>query len=333
MTEHIFELSEHTDTTVFYGVNNANIQVLKNLHPNLRLIARGHVVKISGSDEEADLLIDNIKKIERFCLDNNSLSEENIIEIVKGNAPDEIKFENLILHGVNGKSIMARTANQQKLVKDFDTNDLLFAVGPAGSGKTYTAIALAVRSLKKREVKKIILSRPAVEAGEKLGFLPGDMKEKIDPYLQPLYDALQDMITPLKLKEYLEDGTIQIAPLAFMRGRTLSDAVVILDEAQNSTTMQIKMFLTRMGLNAKMIVTGDMTQIDLPYAQKSGLIDALEVLKNVKGIAKVEFDVKDIVRHKLVQRIVEAYEKRAKEPLAPKGEKEKEDQEVSILKK
>ena len=333
MTEHIFELSEHTDTTVFYGVNNANIQVLKNLHPNLRLIARGHVVKISGSDDEADRLIDNLKRIERFSLDNNSLSEENVIEIIKGNAPAEIKFEHLILHGVNGKSIMARTANQQKLVKDFETNDLLFAIGPAGSGKTYTAIALAVRSLKNREVKKIILSRPAVEAGEKLGFLPGDMKEKIDPYLQPLYDALQDMITPLKLKEYMENGTIQIAPLAFMRGRTLSDAVVILDEAQNTTTMQIKMFLTRMGLNAKMIVTGDMTQIDLPYAQKSGLIDGLDVLKNVKGIAKVEFDVKDIVRHKLVQRIVEAYEKRAKEPLAPKGEKESEKQEVLILKK
>jgi len=328
MTEHIFELSEHTDTTVFYGVNNANIQVLKNLHPNLRLIARGHVVKISGSDDEADRLIDNLKRIERFSLDNNSLSEENVIEIIKGNAPAEIKFEHLILHGVNGKSIMARTANQQKLVKDFETNDLLFAIGPAGSGKTYTAIALAVRSLKNREVKKIILSRPAVEAGEKLGFLPGDMKEKIDPYLQPLYDALQDMITPLKLKEYMENGTIQIAPLAFMRGRTLSDAVVILDEAQNTTTMQIKMFLTRMGLNAKMIVTGDMTQIDLPYAQKSGLIDALDVLKNVKGIAKVEFDVKDIVRHKLVQRIVDAYEKRAKETLPPKGEKE-----VLILKK
>ena len=333
MTEHIFELSEHTDTTVFYGVNNSNIQLLKNLHPNLRLIARGHTVKISGSEEESARLIENLQKIERFCLDNNALSEENIIELVKGNAPDEIKFENLILHGVNGKSIMARTANQQKLVKDFDTNDLLFAIGPAGSGKTYTAIALAVRSLKNREIKKIILSRPAVEAGEKLGFLPGDMKEKIDPYLQPLYDALQDMITPLKLKEYLENGTIQIAPLAFMRGRTLSDAVVILDEAQNTTTMQIKMFLTRMGLNAKMIVTGDMTQIDLPYAQKSGLIDALEVLKNVKGIAKVEFDVKDIVRHKLVQRIVEAYEKRAKEPLPPKGEKENEKQEVLILKK
>jgi len=331
MTEHIFELSEHTDTTVFYGVNNSNIQLLKNLHPNLRLIARGHVVKISGSEDESIRLIENLQRIERFCLDNNALSEENIIELVKGNAPDEIKFENLILHGVNGKSIMARTANQQKLVKDFDTNDLLFAIGPAGSGKTYTAIALAVRSLKNREIKKIILSRPAVEAGEKLGFLPGDMKEKIDPYLQPLYDALQDMITPLKLKEYLENGTIQIAPLAFMRGRTLSDAIVILDEAQNTTTMQIKMFLTRMGLNAKMIVTGDMTQIDLPYAQKSGLIDALEVLKNVKGIAKVEFDVKDIVRHKLVQRIVEAYEKRA--PLAPKGGKESEEKEVLILKK
>jgi len=217
---------------------------------------------------------------------------------------------------------MARTANQQKLVKDFETNDLLFAIGPAGSGKTYTAIALAVRSLKNKEIKKIILSRPAVEAGEKLGFSSRRYERKIDPYLQPLYDALQDMITPLKLKEYLENGTIQIAPLAFMRGRTLNDAVVILDEAQNSTTMQIKMFLTRMGLNAKMIVTGDTTQIDLPYQQKSGLIDALEVLKNIKGIALVEFDVKDIVRHKLVQRIVEAYEKREKkQPLTPKEEK------------
>ena len=310
MTEHIFELSEHTDTTVFYGINNANIQLLKVLHPNLRLMARGHVVKISGSDEDAGKLIENLQKIERFCLDNNVLSEENIIELVKGNVPNDIKFEHLILHGVNGKSIMARTVNQQKLVKDFDTNDLLFAIGPAGSGKTYTAIALAVRSLKNREIKKIILSRPAVEAGEKLGFLPGYMKEKIDPYLQPLYDALSDMITPLKLKEYLENGTIQIAPLAFMRGRTLNEAVVILDEAQNSTTAQIKMFLTRMGISAKMIVTGDITQIDLPLSQKSGLIDALEVLKNIKGIARVDFDVKDIVRHKLVQRIVEAYEKR-----------------------
>jgi len=333
MTEHIFELSEHTDTTVFYGINNANMHLLKTLHPNLRLMARGHVVKISGSEEEAGKLIENLQKLERYCLDNNALSEDNIIELVKGNIPNEIKFEHLILHGVNGKSIMARTVNQQKLVKDFDTNDLLFAIGPAGSGKTYTAIALAVRSLKNREIKKIILSRPAVEAGEKLGFLPGDMKEKIDPYLQPLYDALSDMITPLKLKEYLENGTIQIAPLAFMRGRTLNEAVVILDEAQNSTTAQIKMFLTRMGMSAKMIVTGDVTQIDLPYAQKSGLIDALEVLKGIKGIARVDFDVKDIVRHKLVQRIVEAYEKRAKEPLAPKGENEEDKQQNLILKK
>jgi len=333
MIEKIFELSELTDTTVFYGINNNNVHLIKNLHPNVRFSARGNIIKLAGNEGDINNLYSIIEKLERYCIDNNTLSEDNIIEIIKGSEPVEIKFENLILHGVNGKSIMARTTNQQKLVKDFETNDLLFAIGPAGSGKTYTAIALAVRSLKNREVKKIILSRPAVEAGEKLGFLPGDMKEKIDPYLQPLYDALQDMITPLKLKEYLENGTIQIAPLAFMRGRTLSDAVVILDEAQNSTTMQIKMFLTRMGLNAKMIVTGDMTQIDLPYAQKSGLIDALEVLKNVKGIATVEFDVKDIVRHKLVQRIVEAYEKRAKEPLTPKGEKEPEKQEVLILKK
>jgi len=331
MIEKIFELSELTDTTVFYGINNHNVQTIKNLHPNVRLSARGNVIKLAGNEEDINNLFSIIEKLERFSIDNNTLSEETIIEIVKGSEPVEIKFENLILHGVNGKSIMARTANQQKLVKDFETNDLLFAIGPAGSGKTYTAIALAVRSLKNREVKKIILSRPAVEAGEKLGFLPGDMKEKIDPYLQPLYDALQDMITPLKLKEYMENGTIQIAPLAFMRGRTLSDAIVILDEAQNTTTMQIKMFLTRMGLNAKMIVTGDMTQIDLPYAQKSGLIDALEVLKNVKGIAKVEFDVKDIVRHKLVQRIVDAYEKRL--PPTPKGEKEEEKKEVLILKK
>ena len=322
MIEKIFELSELTDTTVFYGINNNNVRLLKILHPNVRFSARGNIIKLAGNEEDINQIYSTILKLERYCIDNNILSEEDIIEIVKGNVPNEIKFEHLILHGVNGKSIMARTVNQQKLVKDFDTNDLLFAIGPAGSGKTYTAIALEVRSLKNREIKKIILSRPAVEAGEKLGFLPGDMKEKIDPYLQPLYDALSDMITPLKLKEYLENGTIQIAPLAFMRGRTLNEAVVILDEAQNTTTAQIKMFLTPMGMSAKMIVTGDITQIDLPLSQKSGLIDALEVLKNIKGIARVDFDIKDIVRHKLVQRIVEAYEKRSKEPLAPKGEKD-----------
>lgn len=310
----IFSLSEYTDTTIFYGVNNSNIQLLKNLHPDIQLVARGHVVKITGNEGNVNRLIANLEKIESFVLANNSLSENNIIEIVKGNQPVDISFKHLILHGVNGKSIIARTKNQQKLVQEYDENDLLFAIGPAGSGKTYTAIALAVKSLKNREKKKIILSRPAVEAGEKLGFLPGDMKEKIDPYLQPLYDALQDMIPTAKLKEYLENGTIQIAPLAFMRGRTLSDAVVILDEAQNTSTQQIKMFLTRMGLNTKMIITGDTTQIDLPTQQKSGLIDALQVLKGIKGIAKIEFDVKDIVRHKLVQRIVEAYEKRQKLP-------------------
>jgi len=282
--------------------------LLKNLFPHVRMVGRGRTVKIEGEVEKVNALLNYLQKIEKYCIDNNSLNEEVIVQIVKGSEPAEMKFDHLILHGVNGKSIMARTANQQKLVKDFSTNDLLFAIGPAGSGKTYTAIALAVKSLKSKVIRKIILSRPAVEAGEKLGFLPGDMKEKIDPYLQPLYDALQDMITPLKLKEYMENGTIQIAPLAFMRGRTLSDAVVILDEAQNTTTQQIKMFLTRMGLNTKMIVTGDITQIDLPIAQKSGLIDALQILQNVKGISRVDFDKGDIVRHKLVQRIVEAYE-------------------------
>ncbi len=311
MFELIFELSSHVDTTIFYGINNVNIQLIKNLYPNLKIVARGHIIKIMGSDEEADKLFLNLQKLEQYSIENNKLTEKNIIDLIKDNIPtDIVKYENLILHGSGGKSIIARTKNQQKLVKEFETNDLLFAIGPAGSGKTYTAIALAVRSLKNKEVKRIILSRPAVEAGEKLGFLPGDMKEKIDPYLQPLYDALQDMITPLKLKEYLEDGTIQIAPLAFMRGRTLNDAVVILDEAQNSTIMQIKMFLTRMGINTKMIVTGDITQIDLPRDQKSGLIDALQLLKGIPGIARVDFDVHDIVRHKLVQEIVQAYEKR-----------------------
>ena len=312
MNEQIFELSEHTDSTVFFGVNNSNLHLLKNLFPHLRIVGRGHAIKIEGESEKISLLLSHLQKIERFCVDNNALSEDNIIEIIKGNEPVEVKAENLILHGANGRSIMARTINQQKLVKAFETNDLLFAIGPAGSGKTYTAIALAVKSLKNKSIKKIILSRPAVEAGEKLGFLPGDMKEKIDPYLQPLYDALQDMITPLKLKEYLENGTIQIAPLAFMRGRTLNDAVVILDEAQNTTTQQIKMFLTRMGMHTKMIVNGDITQIDLPITQKSGLIDALSVLKDLNGIARIDFDKSDIVRHKLVQRIVEAYEEREK---------------------
>ncbi|MBO5346437.1 MAG: PhoH family protein, partial [Paludibacteraceae bacterium] len=235
--------------------------------------------------------------------------EETVLEMIKGNEIPEVKTDNLILHGVGGKEVRARTANQRLLVEEYKKNDLLFAIGPAGSGKTYTAIALAVRALKNKEVKKIILSRPAVEAGEKLGFLPGDMKDKIDPYLQPLYDALEDMIPPAKLAEYMTNKTIQIAPLAFMRGRTLSDAIIILDEAQNTSVQQIKMFLTRMGLGSKMIITGDMTQIDLPPQQKSGLKDAMEVLKDIKGIGFVHFNQKDIVRHKLVQRIVDAYNK------------------------
>lgn len=312
MFEQLFELSENLDTTLFYGVNNVNIRLLKDLHPNLRLLARGHIMKIAGSEAEVLRLEQHLHTLENYCIANNQLTEEHVIDIIKGNEPITIKHEHLILHGLSGKSIVTRTENQQKLVKEFDTNDLLFAIGPAGSGKTYTAIALAVRALKNREVRKIILSRPAVEAGEKLGFLPGDMKEKIDPYLQPLYDALQDMIPASKLADYLTNGTIQIAPLAFMRGRTLSEAVVILDEAQNTSVQQIKMFLTRMGLGSKLIITGDMTQIDLPPSQKSGLRDALEVLQDVKGIARVEFNQKDIVRHKLVQRIVEAYEQQNK---------------------
>ena len=300
---------ENIDPVVFYGVNNCNMQLIKTLFPKLRLMARGHVLKVIGDENETAIFEQKIKEREKYCTEYNLLNEEIITDIIKGNAPIEIKQDHLIIHGVNGKPIVARTENQQKLVKAFESNDLVFALGPAGSGKTYVAIALAVRALKKKGVKKIILSRPAVEAGEKLGFLPGDMKDKIDPYLQPLYDALQDMIPTAKLKEHMDNNVIQIAPLAFMRGRTLSDAIIILDEAQNTTPHQIKMFLTRLGLNAKMVITGDMTQIDLPVSQSSGLIQALQILKGVHGIGRIEFNKKDIVRHKLVQRIVEAYEK------------------------
>ena len=300
---------EDIDPVIFYGVNNANIQLIKALYPKLRIVARGNVIKVLGDEEEMCAFEENITKLEKYCAQYNSLKEEVIIDIIKGNAPQTEQTGNVIVFSVTGKPIIPRSENQLKLVEGFAKNDMVFAIGPAGSGKTYTAIALAVRALKNKEIKKIILSRPAVEAGEKLGFLPGDMKDKIDPYLQPLYDALQDMIPAVKLKEYMETNVIQIAPLAFMRGRTLSDAVIILDEAQNTTTHQIKMFLTRLGMNAKMIVTGDMTQIDLPASQTSGLIQAIGILKNVEGIARVEFNKKDIVRHKLVQRIVEAYEK------------------------
>lgn len=308
MIERIIIL-ESIDPVVFFGINSSNIQLLKTLFPKLRIVARGNVIKVIGDEGELAVFEKKIHELEKFSIEMNVLKEEDILDIVKGKAPTVVNLDNLIIHGLNGRPILARTANQKKLVGVFDENDLVFAIGPAGSGKTYTAIALAVRALKTKQVRKIILSRPAVEAGEKLGFLPGDMKEKVDPYLQPLYDALEDMLPPLKLKEYIENKIIQIAPLAFMRGRTLNDAVIILDEAQNTTKPQIKMFLTRLGLNGKMIVTGDVTQIDLPHSQQSGLIHAMKVLHGIKGIATVEFNKKDIVRHKLVQHIVEAYEK------------------------
>ena len=312
MQEKIIELTDNIDLVVFYGVNNANMRLLKNLFPKVKIVARNNIIKIQGTEVDINNLERIFGMLQKYCEEYNILDEKQILAIIDGSHVAERKADNLILHGIGGKSIVARTPNQRKLTEKFDSNDLLFAVGPAGSGKTYTAIALAVRALKNKEVRRIILSRPAVEAGEKLGFLPGDMKEKIDPYLQPLYDALLDMLPAEKVKSHIETGIIQIAPLAFMRGRTLNDAIVILDEAQNTTNHQIKMFLTRMGLNTKMIITGDITQIDLPPRQKSGLIDAVETLKGIKGIELVEFNKNDIVRHSLVQSIVEAYEKKSK---------------------
>lgn len=321
---------DSVDPVTFYGVNNANIQLIRNLFPKLRIAARGSIIKVIGEDAETSLFEEKIKKLEEYCVKYNNLPQEVIIDMVRGEVPKEVKLDDVIIYGVNGKPITGRTPNQQRLVKTFQENDLTFALGPAGTGKTYVAIALAVRALKNRQVKKIILSRPAVEAGEKLGFLPGDMKEKIDPYLQPLYDALEDMIPAVKLKEYMESNVIQIAPLAFMRGRTLSDAVIILDEAQNTTAHQIKMFMTRLGLGSKMIITGDVTQIDLPRTVVSGLIQAMHILKGVPGIGRVEFDRRDIVRHKLVQLIVDAYQefdeqRRAAAAIAREQENENED--------
>lgn len=299
---------DSVDPVVFYGINNANLQLLKALFSKLRIVARGNVIRIMGDDDETARFEQVMQKIEQYCAEYNSLKEENIIDIVNGQDPAGEKHDNVIVYGVTGRPIIPRSANQMKLVEKYADNDMIFSIGPAGSGKTYTAIALAVRALKNREVKRIVLCRPAVEAGEKLGFLPGDMREKIDPFLQPLYDALQDMVPAGKLKEFMDLNVIQIAPLAFMRGRTLNDAVVILDEAQNTTPQQIKMFLTRMGWNTKMIITGDLTQIDLPPTQTSGLVQALEILKDVEGISVIRMTKKDIVRHKLVTRIVDAYD-------------------------
>lgn len=311
MIERHFTLEE-ADPILFFGVQNANIKMLRALFPKLRIIGRDNVIKVMGSEEDMVVFEEAFTELERHCAKFNALNEEDILDVIHHRSSGrEDSGRDVIVYSTSGRPIAPRTDNQRRLVEAWQTNDMLFAVGPAGSGKTYTAIALAVRALKNKEIKKIILSRPAVEAGEKLGFLPGDMKDKIDPYLQPLYDALEEMIPPAKLQEYMQANVIQIAPLAFMRGRTLNDAVVILDEAQNTTTAQIKMFLTRMGWNTKMIVTGDRTQIDLPRSTPSGLIEAIRILRGIPGIAFIEMNKGDIVRHKLVTRIVEAYEHEA----------------------
>ena len=299
---------EDIDPVVFYGVGNCHLQMIRSLYPKLRIVARDNVIRILGDEEQMVSFEENIEKIRQHVLRFNALKEEDIIDIIKGKRTKDEVPEGVVVYSMSGRPIKARTINQQRLIEAYNQNDMIFAVGPAGTGKTYLSIALAVKALKEKTAKKIILSRPAVEAGEKLGFLPGDMKDKIDPYLQPLYDALEDMLPQIKLQDMMERHVIQIAPLAFMRGRTLSDAVVILDEAQNTTPAQIRMFLTRMGWNTKMIITGDMTQIDLPHSQKSGLIEALHILNNIEGIGVVNLDQRDIVRHKLVTRIVNAYE-------------------------
>lgn len=298
---------EEADPALFCGPNNANVKLLRSLYPKLRIMARDNVIRVVGGEEEMAEFEEIFHALESHCAQYNRLSEEEVVNIVRKQSTLNESPDDVIVYSTGGKPITPRTENQRRLVAAYDDCDLVFAVGPAGSGKTYTAIALAVRALKSKQVKKIILSRPAVEAGEKLGFLPGDMRDKIDPYLQPLYDALQEMIPAAKLQEYMDAQVIQIAPLAFMRGRTLNDAVVILDEAQNTTTAQIKMFLTRMGWNTKMLVTGDCTQIDLPHSQRSGLVEAERILRDVPGIAFVRLNEKDIIRHKLVTRIVQAY--------------------------
>lgn len=299
---------EDIDPVTFYGVNNDHLQMLKSLFPKLRIVARGNVIRILGDEEEMAKIEEDIGLMQKHVLKYNSITEEDILDIVHDHKTKADAIKDVVVYSISGRPIKSRSENQQKLIEAYNTSDMVFAVGPAGTGKTYLSIALAVKALKEKAAKKIILSRPAVEAGEKLGFLPGDMKDKIDPYLQPLYDSLEDMIPAVKLQDMMEKHIIQIAPLAFMRGRTLSDAVVILDEAQNTTPAQIRMFLTRMGWNTKMIITGDMTQIDLPHEQKSGLKEALRILGDVEGISVVELGKKDIVRHKLVTRIVNAYE-------------------------
>lgn len=306
---------EDIDPIMFYGVNNCHLQMIRSLFPKLRIVGRDNVIRIQGGEEEMAKAEEDIENIRKHILRYNTIQDEDILDIVKGHITKKEASKDVVIYNMSGKPIKARSENQQKLIDAFDQNDMVFAIGPAGSGKTYLSIALAVKALKDKTAKKIILSRPAVEAGEKLGFLPGDMREKIDPYLQPLYDALQDMIPAVKLQDMMDKDVIQIAPLAFMRGRTLNDAIVILDEAQNTTTAQIRMFLTRMGWNTKMIITGDLTQIDLPRQTLSGLKDAVHILNGIEGIGIINLNQKDIVRHKLVTRIVEAYEKKESQAL------------------
>ena len=312
MIEKIIYL-EGIDPVNVYGVKNARLDILKNYYPKLKIVARGDEIKVKGEENLIYEFEEKLQVIIEYFLKFKKLNDEEFEALIKGEGEILLSrkedFDDAIIYSNNARPIKARTINQQKLVDDYDTNDLLFAIGPAGSGKTYTAIALAVRAFKNKEVKRIILTRPAVEAGENLGFLPGDLKEKLDPYLRPLYDALMDMIHPRKLAEYIENDIIEIAPLAYMRGRTLDNACVILDEAQNTTVNQLKMFLTRMGKNAKFIVTGDITQIDLRPRQNSGLIQAMELFKGIKGISLIEFDERDIIRHHLVKYIVNAYKK------------------------
>lgn len=305
---------EGVDPRELYGPQNVYLDRIKALHPSLKLIARGSTLKVLGAENETAQFRKRFEAFAAYYAKYGHVSSQVVDQCFAAGMPQEQPLDrDVLVYGNNGHIVRARTVNQQRMVELYDRNDLLFAVGPAGSGKTYTAIALAVRALKERQVRRIILTRPAVEAGEKLGFLPGDMKEKLDPYLQPLYDALNDMIPPARLTKLMEEGAVQIAPLAYMRGRTLDNAFVILDEAQNTTLPQIKMFLTRMGANARFIVTGDVTQIDLPRKSDSGLVRAMEILRPVKGIGIVEFDKRDIVRHELVKHIVEAFDKNTTE--------------------
>lgn len=310
MIERIYIITD-ADIQQFVGINKINLITLGNLFPRCRLVLHGNVIKVLAEQATAERVLEALERLEALCVRYNQLTETQIIEVVKGETHEAQPTElgNTIIYGLHGRPIVARGENQRRMVLQSESCDLTFATGPAGSGKTFLAICLAVKALKSKQVRRIILSRPAVEAGEKLGFLPGEMKDKLDPYLQPLYDALGELIPAVKLKDFIDTGVIQIAPLAFMRGRTLNDAVVVLDEAQNTTPQQMKMFLTRLGTNAKMIVTGDMTQVDLPRGIRSGLRDALEKLDGVEGISVIRFERGDIVRHPLVERIVEVYDK------------------------